>query len=71
MASLFTGFQVEKYVTCQSGKSDLGWHCFRFSPCLMRKRVDSCILNGNDNDDDDNEVLTSSVEANADQVLQN
>ena len=37
----------------------------------MRKRVDSCILNGNDNDDDDNEVLTSSVEANADQVLQN
>ena len=39
MASLFTGFFVEKYVTCQSRKSDFGWHRFRFSPCLMRKRV--------------------------------
>ena len=40
MASLFIGFLVEKYVTCQSRKSDFGWHCFRFSPCLMRKRVE-------------------------------
>ena len=39
MASLFLGFLVEKYVTCQSRKSDLGWHRFRFSPCLMHKRV--------------------------------
>ena len=38
MASLFIGFLVEKYVACQSRKSDFGWH-FRFSPCLMRKRV--------------------------------
>ena len=28
MASLFTG--VEKYVACQSRKSDFGWHRFRF-----------------------------------------
>ena len=40
MASLFTGFFVEKYVTCQSRKSDFGWHRFRFWPCLMRKRVE-------------------------------
>ena len=40
MASLFIGFLVEKYVACQSRKSDFGWHCFRFSPCLMRKRVE-------------------------------
>ena len=40
MASLFIGFLVEKYVTCQSRKSDFGWHCFRFSPCLMRKRIE-------------------------------
>ena len=40
MASLFIGFLVEKYVTCQSRKSDFGWHRFRFSPCLMRKRVE-------------------------------
>ena len=39
MASLFIGFLAEKYVTCQSWKSDFGWHRFRFSPCLMRKRV--------------------------------
>ena len=39
MASLFIGFLVEKYVTCQSRKSDFGWHRFRFAPCLMRKRV--------------------------------
>ena len=30
-------FLVEKCVTCQSRKSDFGWHRFRFSPCLMRK----------------------------------
>ena len=29
-ASLFIGFLVEKYVTCQSRKSDFGWHRFRF-----------------------------------------
>ena len=40
MASLFIGFMVEKYVACQSQKSDFGWHRFRFSPCLMRKRVE-------------------------------
>ena len=38
MASLFIGFLVEKFVTCQSRKSDFGWHRFRFAPCLMRKR---------------------------------
>ena len=38
IASLFIGFLVEKYVACQSWKSDFGWHCFRFSPCLMRNR---------------------------------
>ena len=31
---------VEKYVACQSRKSDFGWNRFRFSPCLMRKRVE-------------------------------
>ena len=40
MASLFIGFLVEKYVACQSRNSDFGWHRFRFSPCLMRKRVE-------------------------------
>ena len=40
MSSLFIEFLVEKYVACQSRKSDFGWHCFRFSPCLMRKRVE-------------------------------
>ena len=40
IASLFIGFLVEKYVACQSRKSDFGWHRFRFSPCLMRKRVE-------------------------------
>ena len=39
MASLFIGFLVERCVACQSRKSDSGWHRFRFSPCLMRKRV--------------------------------
>ena len=42
VASLFIGFLVEKYVTCQSRKSDFGWHYFYFSPCLMRKRVEKC-----------------------------
>ena len=32
-------FLVEKNVTCQSRKSDFGWHRFRFALCLMRKRV--------------------------------
>ena len=40
MASLFIRFLVEKYVACQSRKSDFGWHHFRISPCLMRKRVE-------------------------------
>ena len=31
MASLFIGFLVEKYVACQSRKSDFGWHRFRFT----------------------------------------
>ena len=40
MASLFVGFLVEKYVACQSRKSEFGWHRFCFPPpCLMRKRV--------------------------------
>ena len=38
--NLFNGFLVEKYVACQSRKSHLGSHRFRFSPCLMRKRVE-------------------------------
>ena len=41
MASLLIGFLVEKYVTCQGRKSDFGWHCVRFSPCQMRKRVET------------------------------
>ena len=40
MANLFVGFLVEEYVACQNRKSDFGWHRFRFSPCLMRKRVE-------------------------------
>ena len=40
IASLFIGVLVEKYVACQSRKFDFGWHRFRFSPCLMRKRVE-------------------------------
>ena len=40
VASLFNGFLVEKYVACQSRKSDFGYHRFRFSPCLMCKRVE-------------------------------
>ena len=38
MAGLFIGFLFEKCVPCQSRKSDFGWHHFRFSPCLIRKR---------------------------------
>ena len=40
MASLFIGFLVEKYVACQSRKSDFGWQSFQFSPFLMRKRIE-------------------------------
>ena len=43
MASLFIGFLVEKYVACQSRKSDFGWHRFVFHLAwclLMRKRVE-------------------------------
>ena len=40
MAVLFIAVLVEKCVACQSRKSDFGWHRFRFSPCLMRKRVE-------------------------------
>ena len=32
-------FLVERCVACQSRKSDFRWHRFRFSPCLMHKRV--------------------------------
>ena len=39
-ASLFIGVLVEKYVACQSRKSDFGRHRSCFSPCLMRKRVE-------------------------------
>ena len=39
MASLFIGFLIERCVACQSPKSDFGWHRSRFSPCLMRKKV--------------------------------
>ena len=38
MADLFIGSLVEKCVACQSRKFDFGWHRFRFSPCLIRKR---------------------------------
>ena len=38
--SCYPEFLVEKYVACQSRKSDFGWHCFRFSLCLMSKRVE-------------------------------
>ena len=40
MASLFIAFLVEKYVVCQSRKSDFGWQSFQFSPFLMRKRIE-------------------------------
>ena len=32
-------FLVERCVACQSRKSDFRWHRFRFSPCLIHKRV--------------------------------
>ena len=40
VASLFIGFLVEKYITCQSRKYDFGRYCFQFSPCLKCKRVE-------------------------------
>ena len=40
MASLLIGFLVEKYVPCQSRKSNFVWNRFRFSSCSMRKRVE-------------------------------
>ena len=52
MAGLFIGFLVEKCAVCQSHrKSDFTWRRFRFSPCLMRKRVEksqaiSALLDG-------------------------
>ena len=40
MAGLFIRFLVEKCAPCPSHrKSDFRWYRFRFSPCLMRKRV--------------------------------
>ena len=40
MAGLFSGFIVEKCVAFQNHrKSNFVWHCFRFSSCLMHKRV--------------------------------
>ena len=44
MASLFIVFLVEKYVACQSWKSDFGSHRFRFSPCLKRVDKSEAIL---------------------------
>ena len=38
-SGLFIWFLFEKWVACQSRKADFGWHRFRFSLCLMRKRV--------------------------------
>ena len=60
MAGLIIEFLVQKCAACQSHwKPNLGCHPFRFSPCLMRKRVKklkrfwpylkafrSCILTG-------------------------
>ena len=34
------GFWLRNTSLWQSRKSDFGWHRFRFSPCLMRKRVE-------------------------------
>ena len=37
---LFIRCMVEKCAACQNHrKSNFVWHCFRFSPYLMRKRV--------------------------------
>ena len=44
MVSLFIGFLVERFVACQSPKSDFGWHRFRFSPCWMRVEKSQAIL---------------------------
>ena len=41
MASLFIGILVEKYVTCQSWKSDFGWHRFRFHLAWCVRRLQS------------------------------
>ena len=35
----FLGFWLRNTSPCQRQKSDFGWHRFRFSPCLKRKRV--------------------------------
>ena len=40
MASLFIEFLVERYIACQSRKFNMRWHRFRFSPCLICKRVE-------------------------------
>ena len=40
LVCLLGWFLVEKYVACQSRKSNFRWHRFRFSPCLMHKRVE-------------------------------
>ena len=40
IAGLFIGFMVEKCAAGQNHrKSNFVWHCFRFLPRLMRKRV--------------------------------
>ena len=36
----FIGFLVEKYVASAKLEINFGWHGFRFSPCLMRKRIE-------------------------------
>ena len=41
MAGLFIRFLVEKCVTCESRKSDFGWHRFRFSPSSMRIMIEN------------------------------
>ena len=41
MAGLSIGFMVEKCAARQNPrKSNFVWHCFRFSPYLMCKRVE-------------------------------
>ena len=41
MASLFIGFLVEKYVACETRKSDFGWHrfCFYLAWCVRGFKV--------------------------------
>ena len=41
MASLVIGFLVEKYLACQSPKSDFGWHRFRFYLALCVRGLKS------------------------------